>query len=47
MKLPEDVRKIVLRVQADIKKKKNMKLYSQQLTIFHIIREYRDFKKID
>lgn len=39
--MPEDVRKFVLKIQKDIKEKKKMKLYSQQLTVFHIIREYK------
>lgn len=39
--LPADVRNFVLKVQKDLKEKKNTKLYSQQLTIAHIIREYK------
>ncbi len=39
--MPQDVRNFVLRIQKELKQKKNMKLYSQQLTISHIIREYK------
>lgn len=39
--LSEDNRTFVLNIQGELKKKKNLKLYSQQLTINHIIREYK------
>jgi len=39
--MPEDVRKFVLKIQKELKEKKKMKLYSQQLTICHIIREHK------
>lgn len=41
VEIPKDIRPFVLKLQDELKKKKSLKLYSQQLTIFHIIREYK------
>lgn len=43
--MPLDVRKHVLRYQADLNTKKGLKSYSQQQTIYTIIREHEDFCK--
>lgn len=39
--LPKDIRKIVLEKQVEIKLQKEVRLFSQQLTIYHIIREWK------
>ena len=39
--MPPDVRAYILKVQADIKIKKGLGKFSQQLTIFHVIREHQ------
>lgn len=41
LEMPSDVRAYVLQVQTDIKIKKGLGKFSQQLTIFHIIREHQ------
>lgn len=41
LELPQDVRAIILEIQAKTKIKKNLSQYSQQQTIFNIIREYK------
>lgn len=42
IEFPEDVRKIILLKQAEIKIDKKMKSYSQQLTVFKIVREWKE-----
>lgn len=41
--MPEDVRKYLLKIQMEIKLKKKVGKYSQQLTIYQIIREHQQF----
>ena len=43
--IPEDVRDYILQTQAEIKIKKKIRQYSQQQTIFQIIREHKLFTK--
>lgn len=43
--MPKDIRNYVLNIQNSIKKKKNVKLYSQQLTIVQIIREHKELSE--
>lgn len=43
--MPIDVRKIILEKQMEIKLNKNVRHYSQQLTIYHILREWKDEKE--
>lgn len=45
LELPQDVRAIVLQEQAEIKSKKNLSQYSQQQTIYNIVREFKKFKE--
>lgn len=40
--MPKDIRNYVLNIQNGIKKKKNVKLYSQQQTIVQIIKEHME-----
>lgn len=40
--IPKDVRKYVLKIQGEMKEKKGVAQYSQQLTIFQIIREHKE-----
>jgi hypothetical protein len=42
--IPEDVRKYILKIQGEIKSKKGTQ-YSQQLTIYQIIREHQQKNK--
>lgn len=44
IELPSDVRKIVLVRQAEIKCEKKIRSYSQQQTIFNIIKEWKELK---
>ncbi len=39
--IPLDVRKFILKIQGELKEKKGVAQYSQCLTIFFIIREYK------
>ena len=43
--MPLDVRKYVLQVQGNMKAKKGISQYSQQLTIYQIIREHKVFSE--
>jgi hypothetical protein len=42
-KMPEEVKKYILKVQAEIKIKKGTSNFSQESTIYKIIREHKDF----
>lgn len=44
--IPEDVKRYILQVQGEIKCKKGISQYSQQLVIFQIIREHKEFSDI-
>lgn len=41
--MPLDIKKYVLQMQGDMKSKKGVSQYSQQLVIFQIIREHKEF----
>lgn len=45
LQMPDDVRKYVLKIQGELKVKKGLGKYSQQLAIFQIIREHKEFKE--
>ena len=40
-KMPDDVKDHVLKTQADIKREKKVGQFSQELAIYHIIREHK------
>lgn len=41
--IPLDIKKYILKVQGEIKSKKGVSQYNQQLVIFQIIREHKEF----
>jgi hypothetical protein len=41
--MPLEIKQYILKVQADIKIKKGTSKYSQESTIYKIIREHKDF----
>lgn len=43
--LPEDIIKYILKIQGEIKSKKGIGQYSQELTVMQIIREHKEFKE--
>ncbi|MEO6305972.1 MAG: hypothetical protein ABIP51_22690 [Bacteroidia bacterium] len=43
--IPEDIAKIILKAQGEIKEKKCMGKYSQSLTVIHLLREGEFAKK--
>lgn len=43
--IPEDVYRILYRVQAEIKAKKKMRQFSLSSTVYHIIKEYDRLQK--
>lgn len=43
--MPKEVRQFVLSLQAELKVKKNNGKFSQQQTINHIVKEYRELTK--
>jgi hypothetical protein len=43
--IPLDIRKYILQIQGNMKAKKGVAQYSQQLTIFQIIREHKEFSE--
>lgn len=43
--IPIDVRKYILKVQGDMKVKKGVAQYSQNLVIFQLIREHKEFSE--
>lgn len=45
LEMPEDVRKHVLRFQAELKIKKDLKKYSLQTTIYAMLREHAELTK--
>lgn len=43
--IPNDIRKYILKVQGESKEKKCVAQYSQELTIYQIIREHKEFSE--
>jgi hypothetical protein len=43
--MPEDLKAFVLKVQGEVKSKKCLGKYSQQKTILHIIKEYKELRE--
>lgn len=43
--IPLDVKKYILKMQGEIKSKKGVSQYNQQLVIFQIIREHKEFSE--
>lgn len=43
--IPDDVRDFILKKQAEIKCKKKIALYSQESTVYQIVKEHPDFKE--
>jgi hypothetical protein len=44
--VPDDVLKFILKIQGEVKTTKCIKQYSMELTIYKLLREHRDYKKI-
>lgn len=43
--IPDDVKKYILKIQGEMKCKKGISQYSQQLVIFQIIREHKEINE--
>lgn len=43
--IPLDIKKYILKMQGEIKSKKGVSQYNQQLVIFQIIREHKEFSE--